>query len=118
MKNPLRKRIPRELAAEWKKYLSLFLLMMLTIGFVAGMFVANDSMELAAAEAFEKYDIEDGHFTLAEEAADSLVTCSHHLRGGGFPLNSPNGLSINGLSPCAPRFFFCAMRTVSASLRS
>ena len=46
------------------------------------------------------------------------VTCSHHLRGGGFPLNSPIGLSINGLSPCAPRFFFCAMRTVSASLRS
>ena len=25
-------------------------------------------------------------------------------RGGGFPLNSRNWLSINGLSPCAPRF--------------
>ena len=25
-------------------------------------------------------------------------------RGGGFLLNNPSGLSINRLSPCAPRF--------------
>ena len=27
------------------------------------------------------------------------------IEAGGFLLNNPNGLSINRLSPCAPRFY-------------
>lgn len=74
MKNPLRKRLLRELRGEWKKYLVLFLLLSLSIGFVSGMFVANDSMEKSAEEAYEKYNIEDGHFELKDRATDSLLS--------------------------------------------
>lgn len=73
MRNPLKKRIARELMRDWKKYLALFLLLTVTIGFVSGMFVANDSMETAANEAYEKYNIEDGHFNLRDEATASLL---------------------------------------------
>ena len=47
MRAPLIKRIPRELLGEWKKYFALFGIMVITIGFVSGLFVANNSMETA-----------------------------------------------------------------------
>ncbi len=58
MKNPLRKRIPRELKGEFGKYLVVFLLMVLTIGFVSGFLVADGSMLKAYNESFDKYNIE------------------------------------------------------------
>lgn len=73
MRNPLRKRIGREIIGDWKKYFALFAIMTITIGFVAGMFVANDSMETAGNEAYEKYNVEDGHFELKDEATDKLI---------------------------------------------
>ncbi len=60
------------LGRDWKKYAVLFFLLVITIGFVAGMFVANDSMEYAADEAFEKYNIEHGHFELKKKATEEL----------------------------------------------
>ena len=51
MKNPLRKRIPRELKGELGKYLVVFLLMVLTIGFVSGFLVADGSMLKAYNES-------------------------------------------------------------------
>ena len=62
MKNPLRKRIPRELKSEIGKYLVIFLLMLGTIGVVSGFLVADGSMIKAYNESFEKYNIEDGNF--------------------------------------------------------
>ena len=59
MKNPLRKRIPRELKGEIGKYLVIFLLMLGTIGMVSGFLVADGSMIKAYNESFEKYNIED-----------------------------------------------------------
>ncbi len=44
MKSPLRKRIPRELRAEFGKYLVVLILMISTIGFVSGFLVADGSM--------------------------------------------------------------------------
>ena len=41
MKNPLRKRIPRELKGEFGKYLVVFILMVTTIGMVSGFLVAD-----------------------------------------------------------------------------
>ena len=58
MKSPLRKRIPRELKGEFGKYLVVFLLMVLTIGFVSGFLVADGSMLKAYNEIFDKYNIE------------------------------------------------------------
>lgn len=71
MKNPLRKRIPRELKGEFGKYLVVFLLMVLTIGFVSGFLVADGSMLKAYNESFDKYNIENGNFRTAEKIYSS-----------------------------------------------
>lgn len=73
-RNPLRHRILRELTGEWKKYFVIALFMVLTIGFVSGMYVANGSMLKAAEESVEKYQLEDGHFELKEEADQDLLS--------------------------------------------
>ena len=62
MKNPLRKRLIRELKSEVGKYFVIFLLLMTTIGFVSGFLVADGSMITAYNESFTKYNIENGHF--------------------------------------------------------
>ena len=73
VKNPLQKRIPRELKGDWKKYLVVALFLILTIGFVSGMYVANGSMMQAAVDGKEKYCLEDGHFELNEKADQELI---------------------------------------------
>lgn len=72
-KNPLIKRIPRELRGEWKKYLVVSLFLILTIGFVAGMYVANGSMMQAAENGKSLYLLENGHFELKKEADSALL---------------------------------------------
>lgn len=73
MKNPLRKRIFRELKKDFSKYLVIFLFMTLTIGFISGFLVAAGSMKTAYDESFEKYNIEDGHFVLDKKADNDLI---------------------------------------------
>ncbi len=73
MKNPLYKRIPRELLHEGTKYSIVFLFMTLVIGLVSGFLVAGNSMTTAYDESFEKYNIEDGHFCALEELTDSVI---------------------------------------------
>lgn len=80
--NPLIKRIPRELIGDWKKYLVVALFLVLTIGFVSGMYVANESMMTAAENGIEKYKREDGHFELAEKADSDFLK---ELSKGGMP---------------------------------
>lgn len=67
MKNPLRKRLLRELRSEMGKYIAIFLLMVAMIGFVSGFLVADESMLIAYEEGFEKYNIEDGNFRTSEK---------------------------------------------------
>lgn len=71
--NPLIKRIPKELIGDWKKYLIVFAFLVLTIGFVSGMYVANESMMKAADESVTKYEREDGHFEWREKADSDLI---------------------------------------------
>lgn len=71
--NPLIKRIPKELIGDWKKYLIVFAFLVLTIGFVSGMYVANESMMKAADESVTKYEREDGHFEWSEKADSDLI---------------------------------------------
>ncbi|MDO4633333.1 MAG: ABC transporter permease [Eubacteriales bacterium] len=66
--NPLRKRILRELFGDWKKYLLVSLFLLLTIGFVSGMYVANESMMTSARLGVTRYALEDGHFELNQKA--------------------------------------------------
>ena len=73
MKNPLLKRLPKELKTDLGKYLVIFLFMTLTIGFVSGFLVAGSSMSAAYDESFEKYNIEDGNFTLSSKASKAQL---------------------------------------------
>lgn len=71
MKNPLNRRLLRELKSELGKYLVIFILLTGTIGFVSGFLVADGSMLSAYEESFEKYQIEDGNFRTAEKLTES-----------------------------------------------
>jgi len=61
-RNPLMKRIPRELRKDLGKYIALLLFMTMMIGLVSGFLVADGSMLRAYEESFDKYAIENGHF--------------------------------------------------------
>ena len=43
-KNPLNKRVWKDMLRDWKRYLMIGLMLIVTIGFVSGMYVANNSM--------------------------------------------------------------------------
>ena len=73
MKNPLTKRLPRELKSEFGKYLVIFLLLIISIGFVSGFLVADGSMIRTYNEGFQKYNIENGHFQIAKKATTSQI---------------------------------------------
>ena len=62
-KNPLMRRIPRELRKDLGKFIALFLFMTMMIGLVSGFIVADGSMIHTYNESFTKYNIENGHFT-------------------------------------------------------
>lgn len=71
-KNPLRKRILREIAGDKGKYLVIFILMIATISFISGYLVADGSMIAAYKESFTKYHVEDGHF-ITEESLEKTA---------------------------------------------
>lgn len=73
MRNPLYKRLPRELKHDFGKYAVIFLFMVATIGFVSGFLVADHSMKSAYADSFERYAIEDGHFNLESALSPVLA---------------------------------------------
>ncbi|MBQ9328665.1 MAG: ABC transporter permease [Solobacterium sp.] len=66
-RNPLRKRFARELRSDFGKYAVIFLLILMSISFVSGFLVADNSMIIAYNEGFEKYHVEDGHFRVRNE---------------------------------------------------
>lgn len=70
MRNPLNKRLLRELKDEFGKYLVIFILMVSTIGLVCGYLVSCSSMLKAYHDGFEKYNIENGHFIVRAELDD------------------------------------------------
>ncbi len=74
IRNPLVKRIPKELLGDWRKYLVVSLFLILVIGFVSGMYVANKSMVTAANTGVSQYKLEDGHFELNEKADEELLS--------------------------------------------
>ena len=73
MRNPLNKRLPRELKHDFGKYLVIFLFMVMMISLVSGFLVADNSVKHSYDEGFEKYNLEDGHFALDKEPDGSLI---------------------------------------------
>lgn len=72
MRNPLWRRIPKELKGELGKYIVIFLFMVITTGMVSGFMVAGESMKKTYDNTFDKYNVEDGHFDLSDEASDDM----------------------------------------------
>ena len=62
MRLPLNKRFKREIREDFSRYLVIFLLLFISIGFISGFIVAGDSMITTYNESFERYNVEDGHF--------------------------------------------------------
>ena len=73
MKNPLLKRIPKELASDWRKYLVIIVFLVVMIGVISGMYVGHDSMLEAIATGREELNIEDGSFALSGKASPELL---------------------------------------------
>lgn len=73
MKNPLNKRLPKEFRKDFGKYLVIFLLLVITIGFVSGFLVADGSMIKAYNEGIDKYNTENGHFRTSEKMNDAQI---------------------------------------------
>lgn len=73
MKNPLRKRILRELKQDSAKYIAIFLMMVMLISICSGMRVSNESLKKAYYDSFELYTLEDGHITFDKEIPEELI---------------------------------------------
>ena len=73
IKSPLKKRVPRELLGEWHKYLVIALFLIVMIGFISGMYVANNSMLTSAEKKKVEYNLEDGSFELSDKASEEMI---------------------------------------------
>lgn len=73
IKSPLKKRVFRELLGEWRKYLVIAVFMIVMIGFISGMYVANNSMLTSAANKVSEYNLEDGCFEVSEKLDDDVT---------------------------------------------
>lgn len=73
MRNPLIKRLPRELKGDIGKYLVIFLFMTMLISLVSGFFVADNSVYDAYEKGFEKYNVEYADFVTADEMSDETI---------------------------------------------
>ena len=73
MRNPLHRRILRELKRDLAKYIILFVFMVSIIGFISGFFVAAKSIEVVYDAGFEKHNIEDGNFEYVAQASEEAI---------------------------------------------
>jgi putative ABC transport system permease protein len=73
MKNPLNKRILRELKSDFGKYMVIFLFMIMLISLVSGFLVSDNSIYNAYEKGFTKYNLEWGHFTLSAKPTKDFL---------------------------------------------
>lgn len=71
MKNPLRKRYLREVREDLGKYIVILLLLVVSIGFVSGFEVADQSIMKAYNDAFVERNVEDGNFVSERKLSTS-----------------------------------------------
>lgn len=73
-RNPLHRRVRKDMLRDWKRYLMIGLILLVTIGFVSGMFVANNSMLLSMENSKTDLKREDGHFRLSLPADEETLS--------------------------------------------
>lgn len=74
MRNPLIKRLPRELKKDLGKYAVIFFFLIMLISLISSFLVADISLKKAYDEGFEKYSLEWGHFTFNQILPDEVKT--------------------------------------------
>ena len=67
MKNPLNKRIFRELRSNIGRYGSIFIVMLMTISFISSFFIAQNSVKISYEDSHIKGKIEDGYIEFDRE---------------------------------------------------
>lgn len=72
-RNPLRRRVLRELLGDGSKYLVVFLFLTLMIGIISGVYVANGSMSQSLSRATADYAAEDGHFHMTKRLGAEVM---------------------------------------------
>jgi putative ABC transport system permease protein len=73
MRNPLRKRYSRDLKRNFGRYLSIFLMLMVTIALMSGFLSVSDGMQVAFQENRKVCKLEDGLFSSYNEiSADTI----------------------------------------------
>ncbi|MCR5601588.1 MAG: FtsX-like permease family protein [Ruminococcus sp.] len=80
-KNPLHRRVWKDMLRDWKRYLMICIMLVVTIGFVSGMYVANNSMLNTLDINVDAMKREDGHFLLSKKADEAALKaiCSGEL---------------------------------------
>lgn len=73
MRNPLTKRLPRELKGDLGKYLVIFLFMTMLISLVSGFLVADNSVYDAYEKGFDKYNVEYINFVTSDKISDKTL---------------------------------------------
>ena len=73
MRNPLRKRLLRDLKQDIGKYAVIFLFMVMLISLVSGFLVADNSIYTAYKEGFNKYNLEYGHMSFNKKPSSNLL---------------------------------------------
>lgn len=73
MKNPLNKRLLRELKSDFAKYLVIFLFLVLLISLVSAFLVADYSVTASYYDGFTRYNVEDGHLSFSKVPDASLL---------------------------------------------
>ncbi len=72
-RDPLKKRIWRDIRRDWGKYLAIFLFLTVFIGFESGYIIADTSMQIAYHDGMTNCHVESGHFVMQEEANEDLL---------------------------------------------
>ena len=86
MKDPMIKRIPRELRRDIGKYTALFLFLTVLIGFISGFIVGDESLKARFDTSYDDFNVEDGHFILEKKASDRMIKAIEEEGTTVFPL--------------------------------
>ncbi len=73
MRNPLFKRLPKELLKDLAKYIVMFFFLALPIALCAGYMIGNNSMIISYEEGLTRKILEDGHFKTSNEIDNNLI---------------------------------------------
>ena len=73
MRNPMNRRLPRELKADFGKYLVIFLFITMVVSVVSGFLVANDGIAKAYKRNLSENAVEDGHLSFNVRPDDELL---------------------------------------------